>query len=384
MVILLLLHNSQPPTPMKSLQNLFIAFLLLLVALVSCKHDNSITIRGDIKGLNAKWVYLHPNYPIGSPAIDSAKVIDGKFEFSRHPDTAFIADLILLKYHDEKGKSGFLSINDPYTVDKNKPSAYAAFIMEPGLTTLTGNLANNKAISITSGHQNEFYFKNFDLPFIRISKDSVKRSAQAERIKKLVEDTPDAYWALFAFNNFKYDLSHQQNKSIFDEFNNEIKTSYQGKNIKQFLDDQPQNKNEFPNSTFVDRDAKQVTLIDTTRKLNMVVFWASWCGPCRREIPSLKRIASACKNDSLRFVSVSVDNQKTEWIKAVNEENMPWQQLIIPAKQVNRANAQYNLGWVPQIYLVNNKRQIVKKIDGFDARNEEVVKTFITNYLANN
>ena len=86
----------------------------------------------------------------------------------------------------------------------------------------------------------------------------------------------------------------------------------------------------------------------------------------------------------MRFVSVSIDDQKAEWIKAVDEENMPWQQLIIPAKQVNRANAQYNLGWVPQIYLVNNKRQIVKKIDGFDAGNEEVVKTFITDYLAKN
>ncbi|SIR11076.1 Thiol-disulfide isomerase or thioredoxin [Mucilaginibacter lappiensis] len=381
---MLLLHNNQSLKPMKNLQNLFVVSLLLLVAFVSCKHDNSITIQGDIKGLNAKWVYLQSNYPIGSLPIDSAKVINGKFEFVRHPDTLFIADLVLLKYKDEKGKSNFLSVADPYKADKSKPSLYAAFIMEPGLTTLTGDLSNNKGISITAGHQNEFYFKNLDLPFIRISKDSVKRSAQAARIKKLVEDTPDAYWALFAFNDFKYDLNHQQIKSIFDEFNDEVKSSYQGKNIKQFLDDQPKNKNEFPNSVFADQNAKPVTLVDTTRKLNMVVFWASWCGPCQREIPSLKKIAFACKNDNLRFVSVSIDDQKTEWIKAVNEENMPWQQLIIPAKQVNRANAQYNLGWVPQIYLVNNKRQIVKKIDGFDAGNEEIVKTFITNYLAKN
>src|ERR1700754_2839549 len=332
---MLLLHNNQSlkPMTMKNLQNLFVVFVLLLVGLVSCKRDNSITIRGDIKGLNAKWVYLQPNYPIGSPPIDSAKVINGKFEFIRHPDTVFIADLVLLKYIDKKGKSNFLSIDDPYKADKSKPSLYAAFIMEQGLTTLTGDISNNKGISIISGHQNEFYFKNIDLPFIRISKDRVKRSAQVALIKKLIEDTPDAYWALFSFNNFKYDLNHQQIKIIFDEFNDEVKTSYQGKNIKQFLDDQPKNKNEFPNTTLVDRDAKLVNLVDTTRKLNMVVFWASWCGPCRREIPSLKKIASACKNDNLRFVSVSIDKQKTEWIKAVDEENMPWQQLIIPAKQ---------------------------------------------------
>ncbi|MFC0517683.1 thioredoxin-like domain-containing protein [Mucilaginibacter angelicae] len=357
--------------------------LLMLISLFSCKRDNRVIIKGDIKGLKSKWVYYKPVYPQMGKSTDSAKVTDGKFEFSFQPDTAFFANLVSISYVDEKGIRQPIAVANPYEPAKNH-SRYADFVAGPGLTTITGDLTTNTGATLKGGPQTEFYLRNITLPFIRISKDSIRRNEQAARIKKIIEQSPDAYWVVYAFSNFKYYFNHEQLKDFYTGFSDESKSSYYGRRLKQFIDDQPATKNQFANSVFVDKDTKPVKLVDSTKKLNMVIFWASWCGPCRSEIPSLKRITAQFNKDDVRFVSVSVDAKKEDWLLAMKQEDMAWQQLIISQQQFAKAQAQYNLGAIPKVYLVNNKSIVVKKIDGFDDGNEERVKTFITDYLSKN
>jgi thiol-disulfide isomerase/thioredoxin len=357
--------------------------LLMLVSLFSCKQDNTVTIRGDIKGLKSKWVYYSPAYPVLGRATDSASVADGKFEIKFKRDTSFFAELIELSYLDEKGKQQVLAVANPYEPAKNN-SRYAAFVVGPGITTITGDVSKMEGVTLKGGNQSDFYLRNINLPYIRISKDSVRRNEQAKRIERIIKETPDAYWALYSVRNFEFYFSHEQLKSFYADFSDKARSSYYGRRFKKFLDDQPENKSQFVNSVFTDRDAKPVNLVDNTKKLNMVIFWASWCGPCRREIPSLKKIISQFNTNDVRFVSVSVDAKKEQWLQAVKEENMSWQQLVIPQGGFEKAQAQYNLGFIPQVYLINNKNIVVKKIDGFDDGNEERVKTFITDYLAKN
>lgn len=357
--------------------------LLMLICLFSCKQDNTVTIRGDIKGLKSRWVYYTAAYPILGKAKDSAKVTDGKFEIKFKRDTPFFADLVELSYLDEKGKQQFLDVANPYEPAKNH-SRYVSFVVSSGTTTITGDLSKAEGAILKGGPQPDFYFRNISLPYIKISKDSVRRNEQADRIKRIIHESPNSYWSLFALHNFRFYFDHNQLKSIYALFDEDAKTTYYGRKIKEFIDNQPVDKNQFVNSVFVDKDARPVNLVDNTKKLNMVVFWASWCGPCRMEIPSLKRITSQFNTSDVRFVSISIDAKKENWLQAVKEEDMSWQQLIVPQQIFHKAQIQYNLGFIPQVYLVNNKNIVVKKIDGFDDGNEERVKTFIADYLAKN
>ncbi|MDB5150002.1 MAG: Thiol-disulfide isomerase or thioredoxin [Mucilaginibacter sp.] len=357
--------------------------LLMLISLFSCKRDNTVTIKGDIKGLKAKWVYFARVFQLKGRPVDSAQVKNGKFEFRLRQDTAFLADLFYISYVDEKGKNQSIGVTNPYEPEKNH-SLYADFVIGPGLTTITGDFSKSPGAKLEGGAQTDFYFKNSTLPILRLSQDSIKRNVQAARIKKIIEQSPDAYWAIYASRSFKYYLSHEQLKELYSIFSDKAKASYHGRQLKQFIDDQPAIANQFTNSVFLNKDTKAVNLVDSTKKLNMVIFWASWCGPCRREIPSLKRIITQFNKDDVRFVSVSVDAKKEDWLLAMKQEDMAWQQLIIPQQQFTKAQAQYNLGSIPKVYLVNNKNVVVKKIDGFDDGNEERVKTFIADYLSKN
>ena len=59
-------------------------------------------------------------------------------------------------------------------------------------------------------------------------------------------------------------------------------------------------------------------------------FWASWCGPCRGEIPHLKEAYAKYADKGVAFFSVSIDKSDAAWKKALVEENMPWEQVCAP------------------------------------------------------
>ena len=58
----------------------------------------------------------------------------------------------------------------------------------------------------------------------------------------------------------------------------------------------------------------------------LVELWASWCGPCRADIPHLKETYERYHGKGFEMVSISVDDDTNAWLKAVKEEGMPWTQ----------------------------------------------------------
>lgn len=356
-------------------------FLCLLSCfLIFCKKkDNNVVIKGDIKGLNTDKVYLYKCFLLNSKPIDSSAIVNNTFEFDFHPDTIFEPLLVYIGYTDHKtNKHKELSINNPYTSTDKKKDMYVSLYMEPGIVQLKGNLDKSQGINLKGGPQNEFYFRNTSLAFTRFGNDSVLRQARIDAFKKLIKNNPDAHWGMFSLMNRRGGLKKSEIQSIFNELDDDLKNCYTGRQLKKYINNMTSNGVPEPNDMLADTNNRLVNLIDTTKRLNMLVFWASWCGPCNEEIPTLKKINAEFKDKSFRMVSISTDVDTNKWAMVRRMRAMPWQQLVIQKNIRDKVMAQYNLQSIPQVFFVDSKRKLVKHVEGnYDSNEDTFRKTII-------
>lgn len=109
-----------------------------------------------------------------------------------------------------------------------------------------------------------------------------------------------------------------------------------------------------------DVNGKAVRLADfvKTGEYTMLEFWASWCGPCRGEIPHLKHVHQVY-GDTFRLISISIDEREKDWKKALKEENMNWLQLNDRKGMKGPVTTQYKVYGVPYSLILDKDGRIV-------------------------
>ena len=113
----------------------------------------------------------------------------------------------------------------------------------------------------------------------------------------------------------------------------------------------------------VDENGKTVQLSDYVKpgQYNMVEFWASWCGPCRGEIPHLRHVYDAYGKgkDAFNMISVSIDDKEKDWKQALKEENMKWTQLCDLKGWKGEVINKYKIQGVPFCLILDKEGRII-------------------------
>ena len=117
-----------------------------------------------------------------------------------------------------------------------------------------------------------------------------------------------------------------------------------------------------PEIELPDPDGNLVKLSSVKGQYVLIDFWAAWCGPCRRESPTLVKAYKNYHDKGFTIFSVSLDDDKTKWLKAIKDDNLVgWSHVSDLKGWRSAAGADYGVNSIPANYLIDKDGKIIAK-----------------------
>lgn len=119
-------------------------------------------------------------------------------------------------------------------------------------------------------------------------------------------------------------------------------------------------------------DGTLMKLSDLRGKVVLLDFWASWCGPCRKENPNVVKLYEDYKADGFTVMSVSLDKSKEAWLAAIEKDNLTWPYHVSDLQHWNsRVAKMYGVKGIPFTVLIDQEGKIIKtKLRGEELHTE--------------
>lgn len=102
-----------------------------------------------------------------------------------------------------------------------------------------------------------------------------------------------------------------------------------------------------------------LALSDLRGKYVLIDFWASWCGPCRRENPNVVRLYNKYKDKGFDILGVSLDNNKAKWEAAIEKDRLTWHHISDLKGWASELSKPYGVRGIPYTVLVDKEGKII-------------------------
>ncbi|QQT25109.1 TlpA disulfide reductase family protein [Sphingobacterium spiritivorum] len=131
-----------------------------------------------------------------------------------------------------------------------------------------------------------------------------------------------------------------------------------------------------------DVNGNTITLSEFKGKYVLLDFWASWCGPCRDEHPSLLRIYEHYKTRNFTILSVSIDTDKQKWTEAITKDKLLWTQVSDLNGNNSEVYQKYGITSIPANFLIAPDGTVIAKDLKGDFLTQELSKIFFKEPLS--
>ncbi|MBA4258722.1 MAG: hypothetical protein C0446_06130 [Chitinophaga sp.] len=377
---------------MKIIQVLSCAFLIFATLHCNSKKtvDNQMTIIGDLKNCPDGKIYLVQQnvQTFNRSNVDSTLLVNGRFSFKisvKDPLSFYSFNVVdkdgnklLFHFKTNKTYNGGNYLSENFMPADSLVVKGKMEIFEPKDMILPNKIRLvYPDTMIVAGKQTDVMF-NITLPISReMSDDSF------QKITETISKYNYSYFLLNEVYNNRGTFTKEQVNTLINLFDKEVQTHALVSQLKKSLE--LRNGRSLTNVSFINSNGRMEKLNLSQSKLTMVILWASWCGPCRKEIPFLKELYQAYPvNSGLNMVSISLDRDSLAWRTALKEEKMSWNQWLLPENlsEYTREIFKHN-GSIPATLFLNSSGQILEIFSGFDQTTMDKYRSIIQKNIVN-
>ncbi|WP_406825978.1 redoxin domain-containing protein [Pedobacter sp. KACC 23697] len=363
---------------------LFKRILTLLPAALMCcggplfAQNGKYVLTGKLPAVNDK-VYL--GHEVGDKYVvtDSAKVVNGTFMFK-----GAVKQPGFYKLKSKRLKNPIQFILENAAIKISKPDSispivisgstaqdvYMGFYNGPWktITAKAGNIYKRLDEAQKAGKMDTITRAGFDREFRAL--DTLNIAAVKQYI---IKNPASAGSAAIIYDRFISYPNFPVAEELFGMLTKEARQSDIGEQINTALKTNAKTAKGkvAPAIAMPDKDGKIVKLSDFKGKYVLVDFWASWCGPCRRENPNVVAAYKKYHDKGFEILGVSLDSKKDAWLKAIAADGLTWTHVSDLQAWSNSAVKDYGVKSVPASFLLDPEGKVVGK----DLRGEELNKT---------
>jgi peroxiredoxin len=356
------------------LRNLHLLGIVLLTGCADKKDNGAFELKGNFTHSNGETIYLEKLASTQPVVVDSTVIKEnGDFEFENYrPRIGFYRiklspqnfAMLVLDSSDKVKVTGNLS--DLGNTYKSEGSAETKLFVEYNEVAKKRDLRLDSLNKVwqtamegrkMDGKRMDSLSAIFEGPYNQIV------NASNEQMAAMIKANAGKYSSIMAIQALEPD----KYSSVYKTLDSTLSVKFPHDNNVQMFHDMVNKMlattigQQAPDINLPSPEGKNIALSSYRGKVVLIDFWASWCGPCRKEMPSVVKAYSRFRNKGFEIYGVSLDQDQQKWVEAIHKDGITWPQVSDLKHFGSEAARLYNVQAIPYTVLLNREGQIIAK-----------------------
>ena len=351
-----------------------------VMALTSCNNEPSFKITGKAEGIaDSTWLYLQEAHGMRLAKVDSAMILNEAFTLNGRQDTT------VLRYLSAKPEGGKRQRIDFFLENGNINVNLCGEASATGTPTNDAYQAFRNELNDSKKALEEVYAK-----FRDASLTNEQRIELQQQVGTLMSTMGDV-----AYKHIEQNANNKVGEHLFVEYNDYISTEQQQVLVGMLPEEAMNNRKvqriaqhleilantgvgkKFTDFELTTPEGNPIKLSEVVskNKYTLVDFWASWCAPCRAEMPTVKAAFDKYSKKGFGIVGISLDNDENAWKKSIKDMNMTWMHMSDLKGVDCKAALLYGIQSIPYTLLIDQKGTIIARNirgEAFEKKLEEL------------